>query len=44
MSDEQSFPDRPILMTPEKARDVARHYKGFAEQMALLGARAEQPD
>lgn len=30
---------RPPLMTPEKARDIARSYQGLAEQFAETGAQ-----
>jgi len=31
MSDEPFFPGRPRLMAPETARDIARAYRGLAE-------------
>ena len=37
MSDEQLFPDRPRLMTPEAARDIARLYKALSTTFASTG-------
>ncbi len=42
MSDEPfMLEETPPVMSAEQARDVARHYKGFAEHMTRLGARGD---
>jgi hypothetical protein len=42
MSDEPFMLDEtPPIMSAEQARNIARHYKGFADHMASLGVRAE---
>lgn len=35
------YPPLPPLMTPQRARDIARTLKGSAQQLAELGAAAE---
>ncbi len=48
MSDEPFFPERPRLMTADKARDIARGHKSMAGLYASAGdrtaARREQEE
>ena len=48
MSDEPFFPERPRLMSPDKARDIARGHKAMAGLYEFAGdrtgARREQEE
>ena len=41
MSDEPFLPPQPNLMSAKRARDLARHYKGFAISLRADGYNAE---
>lgn len=41
MSDEPFIPSQPHLMSPVRARNLARHYKGFAIALRQGGYEAE---